>query len=146
MSTLRVTMTDKSNETSTVKLNVADAITDADITVLYAALANVTIGTRGTAFLDQSVAKDQGSSAIPAADFAARETKWLCSYTDDVTGRGYRKEIPTADLAIRVSGTELADLSTGGGLAWKNAWDAHVLSPNGNATTLQAMKHVGRNI
>ena len=124
----------------------SDAISDANITVLRNAVAGVMIGTVGQTYLDLSTAKDAGSAALPASPFAQRETKWLCSYVDNITGEAHRKEFPTADLAIIVAGTQAMDITTGTGLAFKNAFDAHVVSADGNAVTLQGAIHVGRNL
>jgi len=146
MAKFRGTIKDNSNENSRVSLNVADAISDADLTTLYNALGGVIIGTQSTFFLVTEAEKDQGSQALPVSKFAQRETKWLASYTDDVTGTLHRLEIPCADLDIAVGGTQLADLETGAGNTFKTAWDASVLSPAGNASTLNSMKHVGRNL
>ena len=146
MANVRFNVKDNSNENSTVKLRVADAITDGDITTLYNAADGISIGTLGDATLDLATPKDTGSQALPASQFAQRETKWLISYTDDVTGTAYKKEIPCADLAIIVPNSQLADIGSGAGLTFKTAWDASVLSVDGNATTLQSMKHVGRNL
>lgn len=146
MATLRSTVKDESNENSVLRLNVADDITDGNITTLITSLEGIIIGSRGDAFLDTSVPKDVGSQALPGEAFAQRETKWLAAYVDDVTGKVYRKEIPTADLALRVSGTDVANLDSGAGLVWKTDWDLFVKSPEGNATTLQSMTAVGRNL
>jgi hypothetical protein len=146
MAKYRGTVKDASNENSRVSFNVADAITDADLTTLYNALGGVIIGTRSTFFLVTEAQKDAGSQALPADQFAQRETKWLASYTDDVTGTLHRLELPCADLDIAVGGTQLANLETGAGATFKAAWDASILSPAGNASTLNSMRHVGRNL
>jgi len=146
MSNIRFNVKDNSNENSTFKIAVDDAISDANITALRDAIDGVSIGTVGQTYLDLSVAKDAGSQALPASPFAQRETKWLASYTDDVTGEAYKKEVPCADLSLIVAGTQAMNIAAGAGLTFKTQWDALVKSRDGNATTLQGAIHVGRNL
>jgi hypothetical protein len=107
------------------------------------ALAGITIGSMFKRVIN---AEDTllGSAAATNA-FAQRETKWLCTYTDDSTGRRYQVEIPCADLDLATDGKNL-DLTAGAGAAFKTAWDDLVHSPYGNESTLQSVRHVGRNL
>jgi len=82
----------------------------------------------------------------PSADGnAQRETKWLVSGTDSA-GFSTTIEIPGADLTLLPSGSASLDLTAGAGLTLKNALEAVWRSKQGNAVTVDSVKHVSRNI
>lgn len=61
---------------------------------------------------------------------------------DDVTGAVFKVRFPTPDhdvFTLTVNGVKSVDLSAGVGLAMKAAWDDFVQSPEGNASSLQAV-------
>jgi len=89
---------------------------------------------------------DPAEQDQPVSPYAQRESKWLCSMTDDVTAKSVRMEIGGADLTLLVGTTEFMDLTAGAGLALKAAIEAEVVSDAGNAVTLNSVKHVGRNV
>ncbi len=90
-------------------------------------------------------------AAIPG-DLARRELKLLCSYTANTTGDNFTLEVACPDLTALTmeSGdanyVNLAD--AGVAAAFVTAWASFVTSPNDitEATTLNSMKVVGRNI
>lgn len=144
------TYLDYSGEKSNVRLRVEE-ITTANIasqltqvTALGAAIAALSIGTLHKASLIQD--DSLISNTKPTSPFAQRETKWLVIYRDTVTEQLYSYEIPCADLsAANLSGnTDDANLSSSEWAAFITAFEAVVLSPDGNAVDVVSAKHVGR--
>lgn len=83
----------------------------------------------------------------PSNQFAQRETKWLIRYKDNTTNEIFRNELPTADLSLLTQNSDtITDFSAGVLLAFKNAWEAIVKSPNGNAVTMISLQHVGKRL
>lgn len=89
---------------------------------------------------------DPRGSARPASPFAQRETKWLVSYVDDVTGKQHTMEIGGADLALVGDDGKTLNVAAGAGAAFVTAFEAGVKSPVGNDVTFLSAVHVGRNI
>ena len=86
-----------------------------------------------------------GNSAIPAAQ---REAKWLITFSDDVTGKQYQREIPCAVLSATTMLQDVEGNANWGNAVWtdfKAAFEAVAESPVGNAVTLIGARHVGRN-
>lgn len=137
-------------ERSTVQVNSA-AVTaanhDAQVAALTSfvdAIAGITLGLKvgqGYGNFDQIL--DGQTKASNA--FAQRESKWLVRYHD--ANQGWKLEIPCADLQfLDVNNRGYLDLDGTEGAAFKSAFEAFVLSPDGLATTVDSVQHVGRNI
>lgn len=77
-----------------------------------------------------------------------REIKWLITYADATTGQLYRTELPCADLAqLDPNDRAHANIGDAGAVdAFVTAFEAFVLSPDGNAVEIQEITFVGRNI
>ncbi len=147
MGTLLIPFKDYGGDSSTVRLNVDNAITDPNITTLQQAVQDVTLGNAGQVVLRTDVNKDVGPGGQPANAFAQRETKWLVKYHDATTLKNYQLEIPNADLAHLSAGTETMDLSAGDGLTLKNQIEAFVEAPlTGNAVVVDEVVFVARNL
>jgi len=88
------------------------------------------------------IADDYNPLVAPSASpHSIQETKWVYRFSDDVTGRVYTQRVGCADTAdagvfVNDDGREELALTSGTGLAVKNAWDGKVLSPESNPTTL----------
>lgn len=146
MSKVAVPFTDFSNENSTMRVYVADAIGDAAITAIFDAVVGVTLGNAQKSVLETAIDKDAGTLGAASAPFAQRETKWLVRGTDTVTGKRVTFTIPCADLAQLVPGTDFLDTSAASpGEALVTAIEANVKSDVGNAITVDSIEHVGRN-
>lgn len=85
------------------------------------------------------------SSSLPVSVYAQRESKWLIRYHDNVTGKKYRTEIPTADLTQLDVNQGIVSPSDPQFVALKAAFEAYVLSEAGNAVIMDSVTHVGRN-
>lgn len=75
--------------------------------------------------------------------------KWLVSYVDDVTGKGYQLEIPGADTVngdLRAGDTDAAVLTEPEWAAWIAAFEGFAKSPAGNAVSVVGARIVLRNI
>lgn len=145
------TYTDYSAEKSNVRLRVEE-MTSATIVAnlvalaaLNAAVDDLSIGQpqKNTIIQDDSVI-----SNLPATDVnAQRERKWLVSYRDTVTEELFQFEIPAAKLTGNLTpNTDQADLTSADWVAFIAAFEAIVLSPNGNAVTVEKARHVGRKL
>lgn len=146
------TLRDYSNETSVHSVdipNLTAANFDAYVAAAglipdyYDALDGIVLGNIGS---ERISARDILISQVPAGSvYAQVELKWLVFYSDDVTSQIYRREIPTPDLTLLVAGTDLMNIASGAGLAWKTAFEALVVSPVGNAVSVVKVQLVGRN-
>lgn len=146
MTKVAIPFLDASNEGSTARMYVADAIGDAAITALFNAVVGVTLGNAQKSVLESAIDKDAGTTGAPANQFAQREIKWLVKATDNVTGKNVTFSLPCADLDQLVAGSELLDIGVGTpGETLVNAINAIVLSDVGNAITVNSIQHVGRN-
>jgi hypothetical protein len=102
--------------------NIAATLTAMD--VFTAAVDAVTLGNpiKNTVIAQEEVT---GSGNAGSA-FAQRESKWLCTYRDDVTNDIYTAEIPCADLQFLVPGSDLMNIASGDGATFKAQWDTFV--------------------
>ena len=146
----RQVIVDHDGETGVISLggpNMTAATFDAVaalIETLGTAIDGITLGTLGRKSVEAIV--DPGSAALPADPFAQREFKWVVEYTDTTTGKTYRREIPTANLALLVPGTEMMDISAGAGLAFVTAFEAYVTSEVGNVIEVDRVVFVARDL
>jgi len=146
------TLRDYSNETSIHSIDIPDltaanfdAFVDTGglIPDYYDALDAIVIGNIGS---ERISARDILVSQAPAGSvYAQVELKWLVFYSDDVTSKVYRREIPTPDLTLLVAGTDLMNIASGAGLTWKTAAEALWVSPDDNPVTVFKVQLVGRN-
>lgn len=143
------TYVDASGETSTVTAHVE--LYDGDNIVTQ----NTAVNALWSAIDGISIMEAEGYgwgnrySMVPIAissKFAQRETKWLVLFHDAVTNDSYKMEIPGADLALTGEDGATLPLDTGPGATFKAAFEAVVLSKSGNATVVDRVYHVGRNI
>jgi len=146
----RISMRDYSGETSSFAVLGADMSAATyndilnDIADLEDAIEGVTLGTIARGVIEAVVT--EGSQANPTNVWAQRENKWMIEYADTVTGDVFRRELPTADLSLLRPGSELMDLSTGAGLAFKEAFEAYVTSEDGNPVEIQRVYYVARDL
>lgn len=91
-----------------------------------------------------SIKTSNGLTGLPAAADAQREWAVRCQYQDDVTGRFYRFDIPAPIDALVQDGTDLIDATEALWVAFKTAFEANCVSPDGNAVTLVSGRIVGR--
>jgi hypothetical protein len=90
---------------------------------------------------------DFQTNLAPDDPLAQRENKWLVQYVDDTTQQLYRCELGTADLTAldpndrahaHIGDADVVD-------AFVDAFEAYVLSPDGNSVTIKEITFVGRN-
>jgi len=147
-----MTFRDYNNETSIHSMDIPDLTaanfdayvdTSGLIPDYYDAVNGITVGNIGS---ERISARDILVSQAPAGSVWAQvEMKWLVFYTDTVTAKVYRREIPTPDLTLLVAGTDLLNIASGAGLTWKNAAEALWVSPDNNPITIFKAQLVGRN-
>lgn len=141
---------DYGGEGSTVQVN-STAITAANhdaqvaaMTSFIDAIAGITLGLKVRqqyGNVDQILANDSHA----ANAFAQREGKWLVRYHD--ANNNWKLEIPCPDLSLLdVNNKGFLDLAGTEGAAFVSAFEAFVKSPDGLATTIDSVQHVGRNL
>jgi hypothetical protein len=112
---------------------------------LSTAVAGLVIGR----FLQNQVVYARVLTGTTPADspLAQRENKWLCRYHDSVNFKKFSISIGTADLTLLADNSELLDLTTDPGLAFKTAFEAVAVSPDESTHTvvLDSVQFVGRN-
>lgn len=83
----------------------------------------------------------------PTDTRAQRENKWLCRYHDVTSLANFTVSIGTADLGDLPDGSEFLDLVGGDGLAFKDAFEDFVRSPDDDThlVILDSVQFVGRN-
>lgn len=120
--------------------------TQTELTTLRNAVLALILGNMIRNATESSVfqAPDPSPAASPLAQ---RENKWLVRFHDSTTGQKFQVSIGTADLTKKMANSEFIDLTAGDGLAFKNAFQAVVVSPNesGNAVVVDSIQFVGRN-
>ena len=113
------------------------------LAALGSSIDNLTLGTLHKSATIQNEAVI--SNTLPTDVNAQRERKWLIRYQDTVTEKIYTAEIGTADLTDNlVPNSDMALLTSTDWAAFKTAFEAVVLSPDGNAVVLYQAFHVGR--
>jgi hypothetical protein len=148
---LKLTYLDASGEQSHVRFQGASlsaANFDAQVALqdaLELAIADLVLGTKHKRTREASSAIL--SSTLPGVA-AQREVKWLVVYHDNVTGKKYRLEIPTADTSLLVAGSDRIPSTAAEYIAFKDALEDYVLqgeTPD-NAVVLDYIQLVGRNL
>lgn len=143
--TIVMPVRDRSDEQSSVTFYAKAGVSDEEITAIFDAIVDITIGNVEKSVLKTATDKDAGVVGVPSNPFAQREIKWLIRYTDSVTAKKYRSEVPTADLAFTSAGTDFMDLGSAEGIALISALEAGIVSQDGNAVNVDTVEFVGRN-
>lgn len=113
---------------------------------LRTALGNIILGTVAK---EQWVGDNTVLSNTPPADPAAQiELKWLVTYESVTQKKKFRQEIPTADPAKLIPGTDKADLTDTDVAAYITAFEAIAKSPDDDTEGVNVLdiNLVGRNV
>jgi len=149
---LRFTVQDYTGERAGHAVDIADitaanfaAVMDAGglVADYYDALDDIVIGNITKEVI--SARNINISSGNAGSVWAQIEIRWYVPYTDDVTGKVYGRTIPTPDLTLLAVGTDNMDMTLAAAIAYKAAFEAAVVSPDGNAVTMGVPYVVGRN-
>lgn len=146
-----LTLRDYDGELSRTRVNTA-LITAGNIvaqqaamTALQTAIGGITLGVPASE--NRVLSAPSLSSAFAASPVAQRESKWLVRSEDNVTHKIFRNEIPTADLTLLTNNSEyVTDFTPAALAAFKTAWEALVVSEDGNACTLRSLQAVGKRL
>lgn len=141
MTKLNIPILDNSGDTSMTSVYMDDAATNGEITAFYNAVNGVTIGTLVKSYVTQSIDKDAGSLTPPTDKFARRENRFICHYSDTVTGKGYSFSIPCADLDLTTG--DNVDMANAAAVSLKTAFEAVAVSEFGNPVTLNSIEYRG---
>lgn len=142
------TMTDYDGESSTFRCRstfLTAANFDAQV-ALNVALGVAIVGiTRGA--LNKIVyANELDSVSLSDDPLCQRENKWLIRYHDATTAKPYTLELGTADLTVLDENNRgFAEMGDGGPVdAFVAAFEAYVLSPDGDYGVIDSIQFVGR--
>jgi len=110
---------------------------------LVAAFDDVTLGTLD---FEELVADTESVRPLinPAVASAQKNIEWVVTYVDDVNSSVYNVRIPTADITdvtLFAAGSHLWDPSDAKWVTFIAAFEAHIVSPDGNAVTLQQVAY-----
>jgi len=138
-----ITFNDYSNEKTSTTISIDPAAIAGDITAWENAVDAVASGTYAS---DQDSTITRYSNAPAPTSAAQREEKLLVSYEDNVTFARYTFTIGTflKSAVTFKPNTDEVDISAGGGLTLKNAFEAVAVSPAGNSCSVLGMRYVGR--
>lgn len=87
----------------------------------------------------------QISSGNAGSTWAQVELRWYVPYTDNVTGKLYGRTVPCPDLTLLTAGSDNMNMALAAAIAYKAAFEAAVVSPDGNPVTMGQPYVVGRN-
>lgn len=85
------------------------------------------------------------SSGNAGSAYAQVELRWYVPYTDNVTGKLYGRTIPCPDLTLLTPGSDNMNMLSVTASDFKAAFEALVVSPDGNPVTMGVPYVVGRN-
>lgn len=151
--TVSLTYVDRSGEGARVQFAPSDALAE-DITKvnlpansvaanLIAALQSVSDG----AIVRRSMTTSVKLANTAAANEGQREERWLVVYQDNTTMALYSFEVPCRKANIKPPlGQDNVDLTVAPWTTFKSAVEAAVVSPDGNAITVLAVRLIGRNL
>jgi len=91
-----------------------------------------------------SIAVGAGLSGLPTAADAQREWAIRWQYQDTVTLKFFRFDSPAPIDSVIQDGTDVIDMSDALVVAFKTAFEADCVSPDGNAVELLSGRVVGR--
>lgn len=112
---------------------------------LDTAVAAITLGNKARTQFGEVAITGAGEATSSSAH---RESKWWVQYHDNTTFKTYRMEIPCPDPnALDTNDRKHAEIGDAGVVdAFVTAFEAYVLSPVGNAVTVDEITWVGRNL
>ncbi len=151
-SKIRVGMIDHSAEITSMNFHL-DALTNANYDALFLATTGkydlikavfnpLTILnlTRSTVSLEV----DQSVGSLPADEHAQRELALRIFYTDSVSGKKYRLDVPGPAAGVIPEGTDIVPLTNVPLAAFIVVFEAQAVSPEGNALVVTSARIVGR--
>lgn len=111
---------------------------------LVAAIADVTLGALN--FEEFVADREQILPLVKAAAASAQvNIEWVFTYVDSVTTAVYNVRVPTADITdttLFATNSNIWDPTDAKWVTLIAAFEAHILSPDGNAVTLQQIAYL----
>lgn len=111
---------------------------------LIAAIADVTLGLLD--FEEYVADREQIRPVVrPSAASAQVNIEWVVTYVDDVTGTEFNVRVPTADVTdttLFAAGSNLWDPADAKWVTFIAAFEAHIVSPAGNAVSVQQVAYL----
>jgi len=147
-----LTYADYGGEKSSFQLPTLDwsaAAYDANQTLVDALVNAVDALTIGLEVKQTRTHSDSGAGSGQSSNVNAhRELKWLITFSDDVTGINYQREIPCPLLSANTILQDIGGNANVGDTLWTDfitALEAVGESPVGNAISFVSARYVGRN-
>lgn len=149
MAKVIISTKDRQNNSTSMSIGADDAVSNANVSALKAAIDAIILGSAARAAVTISTVVEPGSNGPSTDKDANRGNKWLFSVfvADDKQGSGdtYNYEIGTADNSLLpTADTDFIDLTAGAGLALKSAFEAVYRSGEGNTGVLTSVQQVNR--
>jgi len=111
---------------------------------LVAAIADVTLGALD--FEEFVADREQIRPLVKAGGASAQvNIEWVVTYVDDVTTAVFNVRVPTADVTdttLFATNSNLWDPADAKWVTFIAAFEAHILSPDGNAVSLQQVAYL----
>lgn len=149
---LVITYADYGGEKSSFQIPTIDwtaANYDANQTLLDTLVTKMAALTVGLEVKQLRTHDETGSGSGQSSNVNAhRELKWLITFSDDVTGINYQRELPAPLLNASTLLQDIGGNANVGDTLWTDfitAFEAVAESPAGNAVSFVTARYVGRN-
>lgn len=152
MPTLKLRGKDFSGEPTSVSIPLGStAVTAGNYAAYAASIAALIAAIQPLSYIplhEQFVAIDEAVTDQASNEEGQREKKWRVRYVSTVTGKRYHIEIPGSILTGNlIAGTDFLDISSGDGLAFKDAFEDEAREPGTtNTVTVSNVQFVGRTV
>ena len=135
-----IVLADNNAQTAQASLRVPDTISTAEVLAIRDAILGICNGV-AREYGHVVTQEDEGLVFSTDVDADTRHA-WRVLYRDNVLLKQYTVTLRVANPASRRPQTDELDLSAGVGLAFKTAFEAHVLSPDDNAVTILRVDYI----
>lgn len=132
-----ITFLDDEGQRVQTSFRVGDAETDADVNALLDAVEDLAIGLTGERGITTRSIED--TVTVASNPYAQTDIRWRIEYTDNANGRRYTTTIGTAQYgsSLKLANSEAYNPAAAAWSTFKTAFEAVVISPDGNAVTFQ---------
>lgn len=123
MSSLDIPIRDNDGTLGKASFPVGDSSSTVDLTALYGAVNDLTIGTMGTSVFVQNTINDVGTDVNSPDEQARKNRAFRVTYQGTINTRLKGSVTIACADALLVPGVEQLDIASGVGLALKNAFE-----------------------
>lgn len=132
-----ITFVDDEGQRVQTSFRVGNGADDADINALLDAVEDLSIGLTGERGITARQVED--TVTVASHPYAQTDIRWRIEYTDNANGRRYTSTIGCAQYGetLKLANSEAYNPAAAEWTAFKNAFEAVVISPDGNPVTFQ---------